>query len=173
MNLETSPACKDSASVQESTIDLSVIRGNGRDVVSTHGIPEIDDVKMTAVEFHSNDIHHRVTTTSADDIFSLPPEERAEAMPPHGQFARAVFAFLLHGATRPHGVELIPPHTIKLQFPADAPLVAQWVAKSHLLIQNPIARAIALLLCAFLDLDFSTLDLDDLFYEPDCAKTCA
>jgi hypothetical protein len=129
-------------------ITLDPLRSDGPHALDTHDSPEIQDACLHELEILTDDAFHQATIKRADDLFqaaSLTPEP---PVPQAGTLHRAIFILHLKNSDKPHTVELVPPHTIRLPPLLDPAVIVDWLGKRRYRILATISHNAAVLLLA-------------------------
>ena len=117
----------------EAVLTLEPLRTDGPDALNTDGVKGIIHARLCEIETVSENAFHEGTARKADDVFACAAAERenCDAIPRIGQLIRAVFAIEFADSPNCRRVEVQPPHTLKLERPADAVLVYDFLVKRH------------------------------------------
>jgi len=147
------------------TIDLDFLATHTSEVFNTHDHPLIQWLVPRQLQFRPDGATDETTIIRSHNLIHTARSPGLPLIPPNAH----VFLFLLDllrvGGDRPHLVELTPT-SVKLEDPADAPLIIQWARK----IRLPGLQLILRLLAAFLLALTPNLPDDDTS-QPDKATT--
>jgi hypothetical protein len=105
----------------------------------------------TVVRWHN--AFNEITIRIADDLFACSAGDGHyyDPLPKGGDLVQATFDFLFEGAAEPHAVEIIPPHTLRLQDPKDAPRILALLARRGFTTAQKLALALLLAAAGALD----------------------
>ena len=111
---------------------LEPIRTMDSGFFHSHGIKEISRIVLLQLAFVVQNGFHHLHVIAADDLLlclrSFGPE--SFPIPRHAILTRALFSFHFSCQPRPRTAEIILPNTLKLEEPADAPLISAWFARA-------------------------------------------
>jgi hypothetical protein len=128
---------------QPADLDLTLepFRTEGPDALAPDPPDDIVSVKLYRLDVIWENAYHEVTTRSADDLFQCPDAggNHEDPLPKGAEPIRAVLEFQFKDAPAPHAVEIQPPNTINLEFPADAPRVNHFLALRRFALAQRIA----------------------------------
>jgi hypothetical protein len=98
----------------------------------------------TAVNWHN--AFNEMTVRIADDLFACAARDGNyyDPLPKGGELVRATFDVLFEDAREPHWVEIIPPHTLRLQDPADAVRIVSLLTRRGFNTARMLALALLL-----------------------------
>jgi hypothetical protein len=127
-------------------INLQPLLEKGQAAIPSDPVNGVANIHLTKLEATSNDVVHKTTVIIAHDLFaSLANEDRL--IPEGSDPTAATLTYQVAGSHAPHTVELRLPATVRLEHPADAPRIGQWLISAGFAVASSLAQlGLALLL---------------------------
>jgi hypothetical protein len=143
-------------------VTLDPLRNDGPDALETHDIPDFSDVVLRELEVTCDNINAEVIIKRAANLFKTAGDPAP--VPNRGDLTRGVLDLHRPNQQKPNKLEIVPPATVKLSDPADAPAVVKLLKKKHFCIAEillPFLLAAATAFAAAVDDDDSDDDDPD------------